>query len=92
MERRRIPVAAANSINEQRSGSIQSGEDRKARPAQARYLHPKRRTDLFCLPNRADWDFVRYDPILRRRLALLEQAHQFGGDVVNLGLDAALLV
>jgi len=30
MERRRIPVVAANSINEQRSGSIQSGEDRKA--------------------------------------------------------------
>src|SRR5258705_11103658 len=89
MERRRIPMVADKSIKE--AGDPVPFTTGAGRPDPGKSeAAPKAPDGLFGLPNWMFQAFVRYVLFLRQRLALLEQAHQFSGDVVNLGLDAVL--
>ncbi len=80
MERQGIPMVAADWINE-------AGDPVPSAPGQAERPKPKAPYRLVRPSELDGLGFVRYVLILRRHPALLKQAHQFSGHVVNLGLD-----
>ena len=80
MERQGIPMVAADWINE-------AGDPLPSAPGQAGRPKPKAPCRLIRPSELDGLGFDRYVLVLRRHSALLKQAHQFSGDVVNLGLD-----